>query len=204
MKITFLNLSKHWLISGEHLYRRGLQLAVALLLSIWIILMWLGAEQRGEEVRVLHTEQLARVILSQATHEAKIWLAEDNTSGLEGLAHHLQSQDGILEVSIQDEQGRSIVRAGHDLPVQTYLTSLPTSMWSVPMVSSIDEDGVSRGFLRITFDYNRIMSESQIYQRDYLHKTGFMLFLAALAGALAATALLKRRPRPIPGPQQKP
>lgn len=204
MKITFLNLSKHWLISGEHLYRRGLQLAVALLLSIWIILMWLGAEQRGEEVRVLHTEQLARVILSQATHEAKIWLAEDNTSGLEGLAYHLQSQDGILEVSIQDEQGRSIVRVGHDLPVQTYLTSLPTSMWSVPMVSSIDEDGINRGFLRITFDYNRIMSESQIYQRDYLHKTGFMLFLAALAGALAATALLKRRLRAVSEPRQKP
>ncbi|WP_126803049.1 AhpA/YtjB family protein [Aliidiomarina minuta] len=200
MQTSLINWSKHWLISGEHLYRRILQFAVAVFLAIWILQTWYSTEKQGEEVRVLHTEQLARVILSQAVHEARIWLSNDNSEGLEGLAQHLQNQDGILEVSIQDSQGKPLVRSGHDQDVHSFLRELPTHMWAVPMVKQIEDlaDGNIFGYMRITFDYNRIMADSHVYQRAYMQQTGFMLFLAALAGALAATAFLKRRPRPTP------
>ncbi|RUO32975.1 hypothetical protein CWE14_06935 [Aliidiomarina soli] len=198
MKETLIDWTKHWFVTGEHLYRRILQLLVALALILWIALTWFGAEQRGEDVRILHTEQLARVILAQASHEARVWISDDNVDALQGLAEHLRRQEAILEVSIQDAQGQSLIRAGHDLPVQTFLNSLPAPMWAVPMVQPIEEEGDAIGFMRITFDYNRIMSDSRIYQRDYQQKTGFMLFLAVVAGMLFAAALLKRRPRRVP------
>lgn len=195
MKRSLTDWTKHWFVTGEHLYRRILQLVVASVLLLWIAITWFGAEQRGDDVRVLHTEQMARVILAQATHEARVWIAADNMDALQGLADHLRAQEAILEVSIQDAQGQPLVRAGHDLPVQTFLNSLPAPLWAVPMVQPIDDQGEAIGFMRITFDYNRIMSDSRIYQRDYQQKTGFMLFLALIAGMLFATALLKRRPR---------
>ena len=145
---------------------------------------------------MLQTEQLARVVLAQAQHEARVWLLEDNAKGLAGLAEHLQQQDGVLEASIQDAQGRSLVRAGHSQPVHNYLNSLPTYMWAVPLVSRIDHEGRNIGFIRITFDYHRIMADADVYQRVNMQRTGFILFLSALAGFLFATAVLKRRPRP--------
>jgi uncharacterized membrane protein affecting hemolysin expression len=200
MQASLFSWSKHWLISGEHLYRRFLQLAVALVLAIWIMQMWSNSERQGEAVRMLHTDQLARVILGQAAHEARIWLQDENMRGLEGLAAHLQRQDGILEVAISDDFGKTLVRAGHDMPVHRFLNDLPTYMWAVPMVQPIEELESSRrlGFIRVTFDYNRIMADTQIHQRAYYQQTGFMLFLSALAGALAVTAFLKRRPRRAP------
>ncbi|MGX5913553.1 AhpA/YtjB family protein [Aliidiomarina sp. Khilg15.8] len=200
MQASLFNWSKHWLISGEHLYRRVLQLVVALVLAIWIMQMWSSSERQGETVRMLHTDQLARVILDQAAHEARIWMQDENMRGLEGMAHHLQRQDGVLEVAISDGFGKTMVRAGHDLPVHTFLNELPTHMWAVPMVQAIEEADSNRplGFIRLTFDYNRIMAKSQVHQRAYYQQTGFMLFLAALAGALAVTAFLKRRPRQVP------
>lgn len=200
MNAILINWSRHWLISGEHLYRRIIQLVVALILLIWLALTWFHAEQRGEAVRELHTEQLARVILEQASHEARIWISENNMIGLHGLARHLHRQDGILEVSIQDSEGRVLVRVGHDASMQTFLNSLPTSMWAVPLVTAIDDAYETTGFVRITFDYNRLMAKSNLHQREYQRNIGFMLFLAALSGALLATALLKRRPRHITPP----
>lgn len=185
------------MVDGEHLYRRVIQLVVALLLFFWIGANWYAVGQRGEEVRLLQTEELARVILSQASHEARVWIHEENLEALGGLAEHLQQQDGILEVSIQDERGRSLVRAGHDMPVQDYLTTLPTYFRAVPKVSPIDDRGDVIGFMRITFDYQRIMAESDMYQRAYMQRTGFMIFLSVLAGFLFATAVLKRRPRQV-------
>lgn len=196
--MTFKYWTRYWLVDGEHLYRRMLQMLVAFILLTWIGMSWYTTEQRGQEVRMVQTEQLARVILSQANHEARIWLLEDNGYGLAGLAQHLQRQDGILEVSIQDARGRSVVRSGHNQQVQDYLNSLPTYMWAVPMVSPIEEDGVVIGFIRITFDYHRILEEADIYQRAHMQRTGFMLFLSVLAGFLLAVSVLKRRPRQVP------
>lgn len=189
--------TRHWLIDGENLYRRVIQLTVALLLMGWIGASWYSVGQRGEEVTLLQTEELARVILSQASHEARIWILDDNMEGLEGLAEHLQQQDGILEVAIQDERGKTLVRAGHDLAVQDYLTMLPSSLRAVPKVAFIDEQGRVIGFIRITFDYQRILAESDVYQRAYMQRSGFLIFLSVLAGFLLATAVLKRRPRQI-------
>lgn len=202
MNAILIKWSRHWLISGEHLYRRLLQLAVAVILLVWLGLTWFHAEQRGEAVRVLHTEQLARVILSQASHEARIWISENNMIGLHGLAQHLHRQDGILEVTVQDSEGRVLVKVGHDASVQGFLNSLPTSMWAVPLVTPVDNGREVTGFVRITFDYNRLMAKTHLHQRQYQRSIGFMLFLAVLAGALLATALLKRRPRQVIAPDE--
>lgn len=198
MTMTLKYWTRHWLIDGEHLYRRVIQMLVAFSLLAWIGVTWYQTEQRGTEVRMVQTEQLAQVILAQANHEARVWLLEENEQGLAGLASHLQQQEGILEVSIQDERGRSLVRAGHDQSVQDYLNSLPTYMWAVPMVSAIEDNGRTIGFIRITFDYHRILAEADIYQRVHMQRTGFILFLSALAGFLLATSVLKRRPRHLP------
>lgn len=197
MKTTLHTWTRHWLIDGEHLYRRAIQLLVALLLLTWIGSNWYSVGQRGDEVTRLQTEALARVILSQASHEARVWILEENADGLYGLAHHLQQQEGILEVSIQDAQGRSLVRAGHDMAVQDYLTSLPTYLTAVPKVSPIDDNGRVVGFMRITFDYQRILAESDMYQRAYMQRSGFLIFLSVLAGFLLAISILKRRPRQV-------
>lgn len=193
MRITIHTWARHWLVDGEHLYRRAIQLVVSMLLLGWIGASWYSVGQRGEEVTLLQTEELARVILAQASHEAQVWILEDNQEGLRGLAQHLQQQDGILEVAIQDERGRTLVRAGHQMTVQDYLTTLPTSMRAVPKVSPIDNNGQMIGFIRITFDYQRILAESDMYQRAYMQRSGFLVFLSVLAGFLFATAVLRRR-----------
>ena len=191
--MTIHTWARHWLVDGEHLYRRAIQLVVSMLLLGWIGASWYSVGQRGEEVTLLQTEELARVILAQASHEAQVWILEDNQEGLRGLAQHLQQQDGILEVAIQDERGRTLVRAGHEMTVQDYLTTLPTSMRAVPKVSPIDNNGQMIGFIRITFDYQRILAESDMYQRAYMQRSGFLVFLSVLAGFLFATAVLRRR-----------
>lgn len=191
--MTIHTWARHWLVDGEHLYRRAIQLVVSMLLLGWIGASWYSVGQRGEEVTLLQTEELARVILAQASHEAQVWILEDNQEGLHGLAQHLQQQDGILEVAIQDERGRTLVRAGHQMTVQDYLTTLPTSMRAVPKVSPIDNNGQMIGFIRITFDYQRILAESDMYQRAYMQRSGFLVFLSVLAGFLFATAVLRRR-----------
>ena len=199
--MTLHTWTRHWLIDGEHLYRRVIQLTVSLLLIGWIGLSWYNVGQRGEEVTLLQTEELARVILSQASHEARVWILDDNMEGLQGLAEHLQHQDGILEVAIQDARGKTLVRAGHDLAVQDYLTMLPSSLRAVPKVAPIDDQGNMIGFIRITFDYQRILAESDMYQRAYMQRSGFLIFLSVLAGFLLATAVLKRRPRRVEHPR---
>ena len=193
MRMTIHTWARHWLVDGEHLYRRAIQLVVSMLLLGWIGASWYSVGQRGEEVTLLQTEELARVILAQASHEAQVWILEDNQEGLRGLAQHLQQQDGILEVAIQDERGRTLVRAGHQMTVQDYLTTLPTSMRAVPKVSPIDNNGQMIGFIRITFDYQRTLAESDMYQRAYMQRSGFLVFLSVLAGFLFATAVLRRR-----------
>ena len=191
--MTLHTWTRHWFIDGEHLFRRVIQLTVALLLIGWIGMGWYSVGQRGEEVTLLQTEALARVILSQASHEARVWILDDNMEGLGGLAEHLHQQDGILEVAIQDARGQTLVRSGHDLAVQDYLTMLPSSLRAVPKVASIDDQGRMIGFIRITFDYQRILAESDMYQRAYMQRSGFLIFLSVLSGFLLATAVLRRR-----------
>ncbi|RUO37278.1 hypothetical protein CWE13_04760 [Aliidiomarina shirensis] len=189
-----------WMLPGERVYRRIILIVAALTLIGIIANSWYQANQKGEEVLVEHTENLAQVIMAQAQNEAKIWFIEDNYNGLENLAQHLQSQEAILEVSIQDELGRNLVRVGHDLPLHTYLANLPDSIWAVPMVSAVldrSETGSHLlGFVRITFDYDRITAQSRPYHRASLQQQAFLLLLAFVAGVLVTFSFLRRR-RPI-------
>ncbi|WP_194755272.1 hypothetical protein [Aliidiomarina indica] len=192
-----------WLVRGERWYRRGLLGFLAVLLLANIATAYWQSRDEGDRVLAAHTENLARLILLQAEHEARIWFLEDNHDGLRSLAHHLQGQEAILEVSVQDELGRSIVRAGHDLPIHHYLLSLPDSLWAVPMVATVmDHDGAGAqllGFVRITFDYDRITAQSRPYHRASLQNQLVMLAMAFLAGILISFAILRRR-RPIEVP----
>lgn len=190
--------NKHpWLMPGERWYRRVLLLAVAAMLLATSANIWFESNQKGEAVLVSHTENLAQIIMAQANHEARVWFINDNTAGLESLANHLQQQPAILEVSIQDAEGRSIVRAGHNLPIHEFLLSLPESMWVVPMVTTVmdrDESGAQLlGFVRITFDYARITAESRPYHRASLQQQLYLIGLAFFAGIAFAYGVLRRR-----------
>lgn len=184
-------------LPSERLYRRLVYAVVAVLFGTLVLSTWLEARRDGEEVMTRQTERMARVIMSQAQHEARIWFLQENTTGLESLAGHLLSQDGILEVTIQDERGQSLVRAGHDQGVADYLGSLPTDLWAVPMVEPVmDREGPGAellGFVRITFDYDRILTESRPYHRQFFAQQGYLLFMAFLAGFLVAFSLIRRR-----------
>lgn len=186
---------------GERLYRRIMLLVVAVITISIITNLWFQANQKGEEVLVAHTENLAQVIMAQAQHEARVWFINENREGLVSLAEHLQKQPSILEVSIQDNRGRNIVRVGHDQPVHEFLRQLPESMWAVPMVATVmdrDESGAQLlGFVRITFDYQRITAESRPYHRASLRQLALLIGLAFFAGAVVTFAFLRRR-RAIP------
>lgn len=194
-------LRRPWIVPGERFYRRVVIFIIATVLLLIIANVWLQANKKGEEVIVAHTENLAKVILAQAEHEARVWFLSDNEAGLVSLANHLQSQANILEVTIQDQQGRSIVRAGHDLPIHDYLRQLPESMWAVPMVAPVyDRSGPESyllGFVRITFDYDRITAQSRPYHRASGQQQIVGLVMAFIAGMLVAFGILRRR-RPIP------
>ncbi|MCH8492446.1 MAG: hypothetical protein LAT53_04345 [Idiomarina sp.] len=190
-----------WMFRGERLYRRIMLLVVAVITISIITNLWFQANQKGEEVLVAHTENLAQVIMAQAQHEARVWFINENREGLVSLAEHLQKQPSILEVSIQDNRGRNIVRVGHDQPVHEFLRQLPESMWAVPMVATVmdrDESGAQLlGFVRITFDYQRITAESRPYHRASLRQLALLIGLAFFAGAVVTFAFLRRR-RAIP------
>ncbi len=115
-------------------------MGVAALLFSAIANVWLQVNQRGEEALMAHTEALF------------------------SLAQHLQQQDEILEVAIQDKLGRTMVRIGHELPIHEYLNALPEVIWAVPMVEDVldsdDQSAELLGFVRITFDYDRIFRGS--------------------------------------------
>lgn len=186
---------------GERLYRRIILLIIAIITLSIITNLWLQANKKGEEVLVTHTENLAQVILAQAQHEARVWFINENNEGLVSLAEHLQQQPAILEVSIQDNRGRNLVRVGHNQPVHEFLLQLPESMWAVPMVAAVmDRDGSGSqllGFVRITFDYERITAESRPYHRASLRQLALLIGLAFFAGAVVTFSFLRRR-RAIP------
>lgn len=191
------NKKRPWMLPGERLYRRIILIAAALTLIIIIANSWYQANQKGEEVLVEHTENLAQVIMAQAQNEAKVWFIDDNYNGLENLARQLQNQEAILEVSIQDELGRNVIRVGHDLPLHTYLANLPDTIWAVPMVAPVldrTENGSHLlGFVRITFDYDRITAQSRPYHRASLQQQAFMLLFSFIAGVLVTFSFLRRR-----------
>ncbi|MCH8501454.1 MAG: hypothetical protein LAT77_06035 [Aliidiomarina sp.] len=186
-----------WFVPGEQVYRRVVLFVIAAILLFIIANVWLQANKKGEEVIVAHTENLAKVILAQAEHEARVWFLNGNQEGLQSLANHLQQQDAILEVSIQDDLGRNVVRAGHDLPVHEFLRQLPDSMWAVPMVAPVYDrsNGVSHllGFVRITFDYERITAQSRPYHRIAGRQQLVGLAMSFVAGVLVTFGVLRRR-----------
>lgn len=202
---------KRWYFKEDKWLRIGLYLFVLAGLIAGIMQVWLQVNQQGEEALRAHTERLARLILSQAKHESRIWLMENNQDALQSLAQHLQQQDVILEVSIQDELGRNLVRLGHDLPIHRYLTNLPEMIWAVPMVVEVTADtttepqslsfneplntkiGERLGFVRITFDYDRIMAESRPFYRSIMSESAFLIVLAFFAGVMLATVFVRRR-----------
>lgn len=186
-----------WYFNEDKWLRRGLSLAVAAFLLTSIANVWSQLNQRGEEALMMHTERLARLILAQARHEAQVWFLQDNPGGLQSLAHHLQQQEEILEVAIQDLYGQTMVRAGHDLPVHEYLRTLPQIIWAVPMVEPVmDREGPGAellGFVRITFDYDRIMAESRPFHRSVMSENAYMMLLAFFTGVMVAMAFIRRR-----------
>ncbi|KPQ04652.1 MAG: putative membrane protein affecting hemolysin expression [Idiomarinaceae bacterium HL-53] len=186
-----------WHFREDRWLRRGLYLAVAALFVSAIINIYSQLNQRGEAALMAHTERLARLILAQAQHEARIWFLEENEVALESLARHLQQQDEILEVAIQDEWGQTIVRMGHDLPVHEYLQTLPDIIWAVPMVEPVlDRDGAGAsllGFVRITFDYDRIMAESRPFHRTIMSENAYLMLMAFFSGLMVAAAFIRRR-----------
>lgn len=189
--------SLRWHFNEDRWLRLGLYMGVAALLFSAIANVWLQVNQRGEEALMAHTERLARLILAQARHESQIWFLENNENGLRSLAEHLQKQDEILEVAIQDKHGRNVVRVGHDLPLHEYLNALPRVIWAVPMVEDVldsnDKSAELLGFVRITFDYDRIMSESRPFHRSIMSESAYLLILAFFAGIMVATAFVRRR-----------
>ncbi|WP_113907292.1 AhpA/YtjB family protein [Aliidiomarina celeris] len=186
-----------WYFHEDRWLRRGLALAIALFLLSAVANVYMQLSERGREVAVVHTERLARLILAQAQHEAQIWFLQDNLTGLESLARHLQQQTEILEVAIQDQYGQTLVRIGHDLPVYEYLQSLPQVIWAKPMVEPVlDRDGPGAqllGFVRITFDYDRIMAESRSFNRSIMSENAYVMLLAFFAGIMVAAAFIRRR-----------
>lgn len=186
-----------WHFREDRWIRRGLYLAIATLFFIAIANTFMQLDQRGETALISQTERQARLNLSLAKHEARIWFLEENEVAMESLANYLQEQDDILEVAIQDEWGQTIVRAGHDLPVHEYLQTLPDVIWAVPMVETVlDREGAGAnllGFIRITFDYDRIMSDSRPFHRSILSENAYLTLLAFFAGFMVAVALIRRR-----------
>lgn len=189
--------SLRWYFNEDRWLRLGLYMGVAALLLSAIANVWLQVNQRGEEALMAHTERLARLILAQARHESQIWFLENNDDALRSLAQHLQQQDEILEVAIQDRLGRTVVRVGHEQPLYEYLTALPEVIWAVPMVEEVldsdDKNAELLGFVRITFDYDRIMSESRPFHRSIMSESAYLIILAFFAGVMVATAFVRRR-----------
>ncbi|RUO43792.1 hypothetical protein CWE15_00910 [Aliidiomarina taiwanensis] len=189
--------NSRWYFYEDRWLRLGLYMGVAALLFSAIANVWVQLNQRGEEALMAHTERLARVIMAQAEHESQIWFMENNHEALSSLARHLQQQDEILEVAIQDNLGRTIVRAGHSVSIDNYLRNLPEVIWAVPMVEDVlDSDEANAkllGFVRITFDYDRIMAETRPYHRSIMSENAYTLILAFFAGVLVATAFVRRR-----------
>lgn len=189
--------SLRWYFKEDRWLRLGLYIGVAALLFSAIANVWLQVNQRGEEALMAHTERLARLILAQARHESQIWFLEDNDEALRSLAQHLQQQDEILEVAIQDKLGRTMVRIGHEQPIHEYLNALPEVIWAVPMVEDVldsdDQSAELLGFVRITFDYDRIMAESRPFHRTIMSESAYLMLLAFFAGVMVATAFVRRR-----------
>src|SRR5690554_233720 len=129
--------NSRWYFYEDRWLRLGLYMGVAALLFSAIANVWVQLNQRGEEALMAHTERLARVIMAQAEHESQIWFMDNNHEALNSLAKHLQQQDEILEVAIQDHLGRTIVRAGHADSIDNYLRSMPDVIWAVPMVEDV-------------------------------------------------------------------
>lgn len=112
------------------------------------------------------------------------------------LAKHLQAQEGILEVSVQDNLGRSLVRVGHDLGISDYLLSLSSDVWAVTRVIPIvnQEEGAMQllGFVRVTFDYGQITAQARPFYRALWQPLFMMVSVAFATGGFLMFWWLRR------------
>lgn len=175
-------------------YLFGCALFVTFLMSFMSV--WEHVQQKNEQALLQQTDRMTRLILSQAQHEAKFWFLDNNLEALDSLAKNLLAHDEVLEVSVYDQLGRQLIHYGHDLSLADFLLSLSPMIIAKPFVIEVQSDGVGDellGFLRVTFDYERVMQGTRPLHREFISGVSYFFFISFLAGFLVALAFIKKR-----------
>lgn len=164
-------------------YRRLRRIAIAGLLIVIIAYVWDSTTSQSRQDLAKHTQQLARMSLQHSLHEARYWLAAEDTSGLQSMVDHLRSQPTILAATVQNEFGQQVASSG---PVNSIIDwqEYDADKQPVAMVGEIRTNQGTLGYLQITFDYEVLLSNPEQVHQFLTQRGQVLMALAVLAGVL--------------------
>lgn len=174
-------------------YRRGRRLLVAVLLIILIENLWSTMQQTSLADLQTHSQQLVELMATQAGHEARYWLIENDQDKLQALVEQL-TQHRLVEYSaIYDTYGREVVSADA-------ITEQPDQVFV--LIEEVREDALIHGYLHVTVNQPLLLAEP-LASHEYLTSYGqYLIIFALLAGVLMTMTFNKWRYRRWRPPQE--
>jgi len=186
------------------IYNKIMQLAIAIVLIIVVMNIWISSDQHNKAVINEHFEAIGQDYITQASSAVSQLLADNNTSHqneiLKNYLHSLVAAKAITSVSFYDETGELIININNDLTMnEIYALAREKTNISkefIPFVREIRsskniQNGIAdiQGYLRLTIKKTVITQALAQAERDNSQLERLMLIIAGLIGFLLTRGL---------------
>ncbi|MGF1727381.1 YtjB family periplasmic protein [Photobacterium nomapromontoriensis] len=153
--------------------------------------------QRNYQALSGQTQQLSRLMARQAAETAAMDIIEKDQEKLQTLVKQLVSEPLILDATIYDIEGATVAKNIGAMPL-TLVTGLSTplsvgSFGRQQLVEPIMNQNQIVGFLRLTLEHDKILSETQAELAQTTNMIRGLILTALMIGFLIAFTFGRRK-----------
>jgi len=182
-----------------------MQILAALLLTGWLLVIWLQLMNKTFEYLNASQQTVARILIEHLAREASPLLQQEPSPQLQQLVDSYASDSNIHDVVIYNALGEPLVQSGAAQPISTLLGLDDSSRTAqtgdtspgelTPYITTITEHNTPVGYVRMTVNSPKLWQQSNNYL-DYGNETLLKLLLGTLTvGFLLTRALSRKRYR---------
>ena len=169
------------------IYNKILQLAIAVVLIIVVMNLWLAVSVRSQETIERHFDDVGELYLQQIAVAVQTLLKQEKPAILLDYIEQLGQSPMIKDVSLYDPNGKLLARSTDGETVKELFGLAPSftnrSQVFVPFVQELRSD-VLLGYLRLSVKESYLTSTLRTTNDDGQQLLRLMLIMAGLAGFL--------------------
>ena len=173
---------------------RLLQLLASIIFVLLVLKILSNEQQFNRYAASEQARDVTRILVEQAASTAARQVMEQDENGLATMATRLTQHPSVHDVAIYDSFGRLLATSQSYQPLQERMTELLETHPKLRLdarVASIDNDGVSIGFIQMTVSYQTLISSMQPQQEQSENNIRLALLFSLLAGFLLAKSTHK-------------